>query len=173
MAKSEGKKQGKTLARPIMKKISARELCGDIKKIADGYDEGSVVDLFRVAGVIHRVRHITTKYGDSCGFKGQFVAQNLMTKDESDKSGLVVEGREFFAPGDFQDELATSFASRPEGVDVVEFAAKVSIQVVDDEKSAKGYIYIVEPLIDAGPSDALAAIVAKGFGTDMAKLTNK
>lgn len=147
MAKGE-KKTEKTRAFDLMRKITAKNLCGDLKKMAGEFEDGSEIELFIVGGQISRLRPISTQFGDSMGFRGKFRAQVIA----GDKKGKTLEGIEFFAPGDLEDELISAFQNRADGA-AVEFAAKISLQV--NSELPRGYVFIAEPLIDAAPSDAL------------------
>jgi len=119
-----------------------------IKTIAGEYEDGQV-HLCDVAGTITRMRATRSKFGEGVGFKGVFAAIR--------NDGARFEFREFFAPSDLQDELQTAWAQREEGVNSLDFAARISI-IVDPEAKPLGYTYLSEPLGQIGatnPSEAL------------------
>jgi hypothetical protein len=138
---------------PLMRKITAKNVMGQaIKDIAREYESGSVVELFSIAGQIVRCQPISTQYGDSMKFRGKF--RVIRTADKK-----VWEGSEFFAPGDFENELMAAWAGRGEDQTAIEFAATVSLQV--DEDANTGYVFVTEPLVEAAPSSALEDIISK------------
>jgi hypothetical protein len=144
----------KTRAFELMRKITAKNLCGDLKKIAAEFEDGSEIELAIIGGQISRLRPVSTQFGDSMGFRGKFRAQSLV----GDKKGKTFEGIELFAPGDLEDELISAFQNRVEGA-AVEFAAKISMQV--NSELPRGYVFVSEPLVDAAPSDALESLFSR------------
>lgn len=147
---------------PLMRKITAKNVMGvPVKNVAKLFEDGSVVELFSIAGVVTRCRAVSTQFGDSVGFKGQFYAQRHAIK-EAKIEAAEFTGGEFFAPGNLEDDILNAWQTRAEGVNSVQFGAKISIQC--DENAQTGYVFVAEPLIDTAPSDALANVVREAFG---------
>ena len=161
-ANTEKKAGAKAGEIPLMRKITAKNVMGEpIKNIAKQYEaDGGVVPLYKIAGIIVRMRAVSTQYGDSVGFKGNFIVTR-----ETDKK--TWRGLEFFAPKTLEDELITAFQTR-EGHDPIQFGAAVGLMVDDDAQT--GYVFVSEPLLEVATSDVLAGVVEKALGKETAKL---
>lgn len=146
--KASEKKSGNS----VKKSMGVLAIMGQpIKKIADEYEDGQV-HLCNVAGTITRMRATRSKFGEGVGFKGVFAAIR--------NDGQRFEFREFFAPNDLQDELQTAWAQREDGVNSLDFAARISI-IVDPEAKPLGYTYLSEPLEQIGATNPSEALFSK------------
>ncbi len=159
MAKSKTTGRATKSGLPLMKKITVKSVMEQAPKdIAKEYENKAVVGLFKIAGIVHRCSPISTQYGDSIRFIGKFVVER--------EDGKKWEGNQFFAPGDLEDELSGHWANRADGENTIEFAADVSLQV--DAAIQIGYTYVSEPLVEAGTSAPMAALL-KRAGMDVPK----
>jgi len=131
----------------LLKKISAKTLVGDVKKLIAGHATGTKLDLFTIMGVSSGVESGSSTYGDWVAFKGKFEATNLET-------GEVSLAPKCFLPEPLQS--MTVEALREHGT--VEFAIVVGVLV--NTELPMGYEYTCNPLHEIKQSDDLAHLRA-------------
>jgi len=100
----------------------------------------------RVIGVIYGTKLVTSNYGDSIEFAGQFQGINLDT-------GEVYEGGKLFLPNVAEMYTAGAFntASQGEGFKSLDVAFDIGVK---PSNNAVGYEYTVKPLIQAEPTES-------------------
>lgn len=137
------------------RKLSAKEIVGDVKKIFKEADpKAKKIPLFKIGGFVNRYDPVETNYGTAIRFIGDFVAVNQT-------SGEMFRSNRLFLPSIMTDEMTAHLAAakkRDEDASV-EFGFDVSI--IPDEKSATGYVYMAEPVVKVQESDAISALAAK------------
>ena len=134
----------------LLKKISPKNLVGDVKAVADGMDDATSCELYRIWGIAEGVQTGETQYGPWVAFTGQFGALNSV-------SGEEYKGVKAFLPEPMQTMLQNALADN----DKVEFALLVHLKRRKD--LAIGYEYIAEPIIDAQEADPLAHLKLKAL----------
>lgn len=153
----------------IEKKLAARQIIGsaaDIKKIVLSLDNGASTNLFRVVGLASRVRHVTTKYGDSVGLRGEFIATRA-------SDGAQFAAIEFFLP-DFATQLvmnAINSGKKAENSDDVQVEVAMDIGVTRRDDIAIGYEYTCTPVQPLKASSPLEALIARTNETAPLKLS--
>lgn len=139
------------MATKILRKLSALALEPKLKTIARGFgpdDDGALVFLGRIIGVIRKAALLTTQYGESWKFSGEFRGTN--------SDGQECVASTLFLPDVVADPLAGAVGE--EGKDV-EFAFDLFIRA--DSGSTTGYVYEVESLQEVTSSDPVAALAAR------------
>jgi len=137
----------------LVKKITPKGVCGDIKKrvlmlAKDGViKNGQKIYLMRVVGKATRFDVKMTDLGESIALKGQFKATN--TDGEEFRAGVC------YLPDTGAEVIAGALAG---DVECVEFAFDIS--VVTDDSAITGYVYEVKPLIEPAEDDALNRLAA-------------
>lgn len=129
----------------LVKKISAKVIFGDIKKVCKTKEDGDVVDLANFYGRATGFKTGTTDFGSWTAFTGNFEAVNLQTCEE-------FQARQIFLVEPLQGMLLDQLAS----AESVDFACKISVVV--NESLPTGYEYRVTPLVDVKRSDELDAL---------------
>lgn len=139
----------------ILRKISAKNVVGDIKKMvaADQIKKETVV--MRVLGVAHATTTGASSFGDWMAFKGRFKATNTLTGEEF-SSGKC------FLPSIASEIVETALALRTDHTLPVEFA--MDITVVPDSTVAVGYQYGVQQVFEAAPDDVLDRLTRDADG---------
>lgn len=138
-----------------IRKITVKAVHGkiDIKELVNS--ESGRQLLMRVAGVARRAKLVTTDYGDSIGFIGEFAAVN--TKGERYRASKM------YLPKVMEEELEGIITAGSEA----EFA--FDIWVVYDDTLAVKYFYEAVPVVQAQQSDAaqrMFALLEPGAGGD-------
>jgi len=154
---AEVKEAGEKIA--TIRKITVKAVCGKVDLKALLNDPSGRMLLMRVVGVARRMKPITTDYGDSIGFIGEFRAVN--TKGEKFRSSKM------YLPRVMEEELEGIISAGSEA----EFAFDISV-VHDDELAIK-YFYEATPVVEAQQSDAAArmfALLESGAGGEVKKL---
>lgn len=133
----------------LMKKITIKGMCGDVKKLVNAHmkdgeiADGIVIKLVRIVGKCNRFEVKSNDLGDSVCLKGQFQATNLIT-------GESARGGTCYMP----DVAAEAVAGMlQDDVESVEFGFDISL--LSDSTSIVGYVYDVLPLIQPQEDDAL------------------
>jgi len=127
----------------LLKKISAKTMIGNVKKLASEHENGTVIDLLNAYGKARGIKTGNSTYGDWVSFVGDFEAVDLRT-------GEVSQAPQIFLVEPLQSMLVNQLRTH----DLVEFAYKLSI-VCNDEILA-GYEYRVSPLLEVQRSDELS-----------------
>lgn len=134
-----------------VRKISPKTICPDIKAIAKALseDEPGPIFLGRVLAMVRGAESVSTSYGDSTKFKGEFRA-------------FDADGREFISssayfPEVIADELLNGLSLREDENATIEFACDLFIRYADTQV---GYQYEVEVHTEARSSEPLAALAA-------------
>lgn len=118
------------------KKLSAKTIVGDVKKmIKDGTLAPGAV-LYRAIGIADNMRTGQSAYGEWTAFSGDFEVTNMVT-------GEVLRGAEFFPDKGFTEALANRLRAAPG--ESVEFALEVCIDISDDYPT--GYAYVTRPIL--------------------------
>jgi hypothetical protein len=154
---SESPKQ----APELVKKIS-------LKVVNDGEDikaPDAPVDFFTVIGVVQGFKVVSSQYGDSIGFLGNFEAIRA-TDGKRFMSGTL------YLPSMLSDILHA--AVRSAQADDADATVKVAgvVGLKPSKKAAVGYEYTFRPLIDVVPVDALADLRAVVAGALPAPTTS-
>jgi len=138
----------------LAKKITVKGVCGDVKKnvlmlAKDGViPNGEKIPLMRVIGKANRFEIKKTDIGESVCLKGQFMATNLETGEET-RAGSC------YLPETAVEAVAGMLQGE---VDSVEFGFDIS--VVTDDSSVVGYVYDVLPLIEPQEDDAMTRLAS-------------
>lgn len=129
----------------ILKKISM----STVNTLSKGGFKGITAQVFgmRILGMARGFEVVQTPYGDSLKFKGEFRAFG--------QEGNECASSVAYLPSPV-DEMLKSAIENGDGKPV-EFAFDVN--VVPDESSSVGYVYRVETLTEAAPSDPVARLV--------------
>lgn len=145
------------MGQSIVKKITAKGVCGDIKKLVNMHMvEGEipnniVINLFRIHGKCASYNTKSTDYGDSIQLKGTFVATSLLEEDKVYRSGSC------YLP-DIAADLVAGMLLDNEDVNSVEFAFDIAIKT--DSSSVVGYVYEVTPLLEPQEDDSLSRLAS-------------
>jgi hypothetical protein len=139
------------------RKLSSKDIVGEDtrllwkRKVKESAAEGKIfnrIDLYKIGGVVARFDEVPSPYGESCRLIGDFVAINTM-------SGEVFRSNRAFLPAIMADTLVSAVSQADKG-SVVQFGYQVSI--IEDVKSATGYVYTFEPLLEANESNQMLKI---------------
>lgn len=148
--------QRQTVSRQVVKKITAKIVCGgkpDIEELIlflnkPGVDPTAVMPLFNVIGVATDFSTGQSDMGAFLKLLGQFKATNV-------KTGEIFRSGACILPGSGNDMVYGALRAIPEGQGGgVEFAFNIGIK--RDKESATGYVYHVEQVTDLGQTDPLA-----------------
>lgn len=137
----------------VIKKITAKEVCGDVKKLVnlnmkDGeLPEGLAIPLMRVVGKCDRTQIKTTDIGESLLLLGNFEGINIAT-------GEVFRSGRCYLPEVAADMIAGMLLD--DSVSAVEFG--FDIGVITDPSSIVGYTWEVTPLVEPQDDDALSRL---------------
>lgn len=128
----------------MLKKMSIPTMGIKPKQEVKDLKEGESKELVTIYGIVSKAKPITTTFGDSIAFSGEFVGINLITNEK------YTSGR-LFLPADIEEAVDSQLilANGP-----VEFAYKINM--VEDERSSTGYVYVSEPLLKATESNQMA-----------------
>lgn len=140
------------------KKLSARAIIGsavELKKMALAIPaDGGSVPLFRLVGLVSRVRTVESSYGESFGLRGEF--QATRTSD-----GAKFASMEVFLP-DFATQLvlgAFNAAKIAAGKDDVTVQISLDIGLKRRDDIAIGYEYTAEPVVPLVTSSPLQMLL--------------
>lgn len=131
----------------LIKKISVKTVCGDLKVLLR---QGKLKDnmlLMRVMGIATGTATGTGDYGSWVAFKGSFEATNMI-------NGIVRQSGRCLLP-DVASELLEA-AVVQSGVTGVEFAFDITLHF--DNTSATGYVFGATPLLTPSANDPLALL---------------
>ncbi len=136
------------MSKPIamIKKLSTLKIMG--KKPRLNEDE-KTRDLYQVVGIASGKKTGESDFGLWCSLTGNFAAVNLSTGEQF-RSGVL------FLPDVALDPILGQMDA---GATSVEFGFTISI--VEDEKSATGYVYTAMPLMAPDQNDPLEALTSK------------
>lgn len=129
----------------LVKKISAKTIIGDIKKLCKTREDGDVIDLANFYGRATGFKTGTTDFGAWTAFTGNFEAVNRQTGEE-------FQARQIFLVEPLQGMLLDQLSAS----ESVDFACVLSIVV--NEKLPTGYEYRVTPITEIKRSDELEAL---------------
>lgn len=131
----------------LIRKISAKTVCGNVKAIAKDLKEGESKQIMEVIGLVKPgnsgIQTGETDNGPWVAFKGGFEAVDLET------------GESYKAPKMFLPEVATELLMPAVEAAESDVVVHFSIGIRQDENSAPGYTYIVEPKQETSESDPL------------------
>lgn len=132
-----------------IKKLSTKDIVGDVKKIVREIDEDKDgVDLYLLGGVATGFSSGVGSYGEWFKIQGDFLCVNLMT------------GKRFKAPSCFiQEPVQGYLLNALSNATEVEFTVKV--RVMRDDSTAIGYTYILTPILNAEQTDKLEKVRAR------------
>lgn len=137
----------------MLRKISAKTVCGDLKEVAPKKGEKNK-SIMRVFGHARRAELVAGNDGfkDSYKFIGQFGAVNLTTGEE-------FRAPVMYLPEPYQSMLASEVQAREAKGDasVVTIGLDLALKYVG-EKTKTGYEYVTVPVFEAEGEDPLAAI---------------
>jgi len=131
----------------LIKKISVKTVCGNIKKMIASQPEGEEksVPVMRAYGTATRTQTGEGDNGPWVAFVGQFKAVNLL-------DGVEYTSGKMFLPDVASDLLEGALGAAENNN--VEFA--FDIIAVPDEASATGYVYQAESLIEPEKDDTFS-----------------
>ena len=129
-----------------VKKLSAKTIVGDVKKLVREGQLTSGTVLYRVIGIADGVRSGESNFGPWTAFSGDFEAVNMLT-------GEVSRGPQFFSDKSFTDALLSRMNANPGAA--VEFALEVAIEINDDYPM--GFGYVTRPIVE-NAHDRLGAL---------------
>lgn len=129
-----------------IKKLSVKEVIGDVKKILRGIEnDKDGVDLYLLGGVATGFSTGTGTYGDWTKIQGDFLCHSL------------IDGRRFSAPACFVQEPVQGYLLNAlSNATEVEFTVKV--RLMRDDSVAIGYTYILTPVLNAEQTDKLEKV---------------
>lgn len=134
----------------LVKKISAKNILGNVVEVVKGMEIGDKILAFSVAGVANGIKTGVSTYGEWVAFTGTFQATNYLNED-------VYRGSVVHPPEVLVDILREGLTAH----DTIEFAYEVSLErLEDDEKGAISYKYHTSPKTEVKESDELAHLTA-------------
>ena len=135
----------------LVKKLSAKSMCGDIKKRVHSGDlkDGKI---YRVWGLAAKIETGTSDHGEWLCFVGRFEAINIETGEHKASTKL-------FLPDVAQDLLVAPVEGLKDGETGIEFGFDIAIRV--DESAATGYVYEASPLDEPNTNDPMAKLANK------------
>lgn len=132
----------------ILGKMQAKGIVGPVHKLITDQDEGTRIDLFKVAGIAREMKKGESTFGEYTGFKGDFQA-------------VTPEGEKFRSGECYLPNAATAIVENGLLAETgdVQFCFDIGIQVITDDKGNPDYVYTVG--IDQEPqeSDPVAALL--------------
>lgn len=129
----------------LVKKISAKAVMGDVKKMVRDHADGDVVPLLNAYGRATGFKTGSSDHGNWTSFIGNFEAVNLMTGEE-------FQARQIFLVEPLQGMLLDQLS----GAESVDFA--YTLAVVVNEKLPTGYEYRITPITELKRSDELESL---------------
>lgn len=129
----------------LVKKISAKVIVGDVKKLCKSQEDGTVIDLANFYGRATGFKTGASDFGNWTAFLGNFEAVNLETGEE-------FQARQMFLVEPLQGMLLDQLAES----ESVDFACTLSVVV--NEKLPTGYEYRVTPITELKRSDELESL---------------
>jgi hypothetical protein len=105
-------------------------------------------DIAHIYGTVRKYETVTTNYGDSLKFTGEFEGVNL-------KTGEVTKSFKCFVPTVLEDLLAAALDAKQDGDADLQFGVCIGVEV-NDKPGGTGYIFTVRPLVQTVARDALA-----------------
>ena len=152
----------------LVKKLSAKDLLGNIIDIVKGMEVGDVVEAYAVAGICSSYETGTSTYGTWYRFCGELQGINYLT-GEVYRSGkvhvpdiletLILEGISENAV--INSEKSTKTTTMYDFDTPIEFSFKVSVERLEPrEDKPYGYKYHVRPLTEVAKNDRIQHLVA-------------
>jgi len=129
----------------LVKKISAKSIIGDVKKLVKTRENGDVIPLMNAYGRATGFKTGNTDFGAWTAFTGNFEAVSLVTGEE-------FQGRQIFLVEPLQGMLMDQLAS----AESVDFAYTLSVVV--NESLPMGYEYRINPITEIKRSDELESL---------------
>lgn len=171
----------------LLKKISAKDILGNVLDVVKGMEIGMTVEAFAVAGICSAYETGVSTYGSWTRFVGEFQGINYLTGEvcRAPKAhvpdvleSLIMEGiRDSAEVINSKCTKTTQFF----GLDSpLEFSFKVSItRLPDNEDNSISYQYITSPMVDVAPNDSIShltklimpALAAPEVQTDIEDIT--
>jgi len=113
------------------------------------------VSLCRIVGRTDRSKPDSSKMSDFVRFHGEFIGVNLLTGERFDSGSIIL-------PGIAESAVYAQLSGLPKddkgnANGVVEFAFEVGVKF--DETAATKYVYTVNPLMEAKPSDPMKVLL--------------
>lgn len=133
------------MAAILVKKLGAKQIIGDVKKIVKDYipNDGEKLTLYSIFGVASSIKTGSTTYGEWVAFQGAFEGENYVT-------GEQFASNQAFIP----EPLSSMLLDALSGSETVQFAITVDVKRRDD--LAQGYEYLPTPHIKTSENDPLA-----------------
>lgn len=143
----------KTMLYTPKRKLSAKDIIGqDVRKFWKNHMREKpneiIMEVYSIGGVVAKIDSVPTAFGESTRLIGQFIAVNLMTKQQ-------FKSNRAYLPTICAESVMALFAERKPG-EAVKFSYKISM--VDDELSNTGYIYEYETMMQEKKSTDIAEI---------------
>lgn len=129
----------------IIKKISVKTVCGDVKKLMSMHNIKKQTAILRVYGTANGVQTGSSNFGEWTALKGMFKAVNLLT-------GEAFNAGKCFLPDVAMDSIVPVVISGQP----VEFA--IDVFVSPSDTVAVGYEYNIKPLVAVTEDSALARL---------------
>lgn len=152
------KRETSASGNPLLKKLSAKIIMGDIKIgqkfiLEQGGDKGQV-DLFQIMGNATDTKVGESNFGKWTALIGQFRSVNMFT-------GEVLEAAKVFLPGILEEMILGKMAGQGSEGRGVLFAFTVGIKLDETPNSAKGYTYYAKPLVHPQADDPFQKLIAQ------------
>ena len=129
----------------LVKKISAKTIVGDVKRLCKDIDNAVVINLANFYGRASGFKTGSSDFGNWTAFTGSFEAVNLQTGEE-------FQARQMFLVEPLQGMLLDQLANS----ESVDFAC--TLAVVVNDKLPTGYEYRVTPITEIKRSDELESL---------------
>lgn len=148
----------------LLKKISAKDILGNVLDVVKGMEIGTTAEAFAVAGICSAYETGVSTYGSWTRFVGEFQGINYLT-------GEVCRAPKAHVPEVLESLIMEGIRDRSEvinskctkttqffGLDSpLEFSFKVSItRLPDNEDNSISYQYVTSPMVDVAPNDSIS-----------------
>ena len=148
----------------LTKKISAKEILGNVVDVVKEMEIGSIIEAYGVAGICKAYMTGISTFGEWVRLIGEFEAVNYVTGEQVRGSGVhvpdVLQEALFAAVGDKfvrNDKKCTKDNEYFELNAPIEFAFKVDIERLEDkENGAINYKYHTKPMTKVAENDGLS-----------------
>ena len=146
------------MAQQLIKKITARDVMGDMKKFmreqGAGKSDGDEIPLFTIIGQVIGHQTGNSSYGDWIKLKGRFRATNKVTNEVYNSSVAML-------PDECVDPILAALTL--DDVASVDMAFDISSKI--DDSTAVGYVYVVKPLMEPSEDDPLERLASQVSGS--------
>jgi hypothetical protein len=144
----------------LLKKITTKEVLGDVKLLARTHLRDVDLPVMQVFGFATKSEEKETELGSSFAHKGDFTAVNLIT-------GETFMGNKLYIPEPMSGMLANITNSLIESEGKANVQTAFEIIMKPDAKSATGYVWRLKPLMEVKSSTPAAAMLEhfKSTGT--------